>query len=264
MPPLCSMNKQPVKYHQTDTRWGNLPYRVPGEDSTISGSGCGPTAAAMLIETITGKTFTPVDACNWSVEHGYKALNQGTYYSYFKPQFAAFGIDCDQLSWVNTYGKPAHNNHKKMLEMLKEGYYIIALMGKGLWTHSGHFVVVWWADNKIYINDPASTRQERMRGDPYTFFSQAKYYWWVDARAYNNGEDEEMNQEQFDSFMDNYIARKASEPASKWATDKTNQHPHGILEEAKAMGFTDGSRPKANATREEVAAMILAAIAGDC
>ena len=30
----------------------------------------------MLIETLTGKTFTPVDACAWSVEHGYKALNQ--------------------------------------------------------------------------------------------------------------------------------------------------------------------------------------------
>ena len=55
-------------------------------------AGCGPTAAAMLIETLTGKTYTPVDACAWSIEHGYKALKQGTYYAYFKPQFAAFGI----------------------------------------------------------------------------------------------------------------------------------------------------------------------------
>lgn len=75
------MNRRPIAYLQTDPRWAALPYRVPGERATIGGSGCGPTAAAMLIETLTGKTFTPVDACAWSVEHGYKALNQGTYYS---------------------------------------------------------------------------------------------------------------------------------------------------------------------------------------
>lgn len=102
------MNKKPVSYLQTDPRWKNKPYRVKGENATIGDSGCGPTAAAMLIETITGKTFTPEDACNWSMAHGYKALNQGTYYAYFTPQFAEFGIDCQMLNWINTYGKPDH------------------------------------------------------------------------------------------------------------------------------------------------------------
>ena len=64
------MNKRPVSYLQTDPRWKNKPYRVPGENATIGGSGCGPTAAAMLIETITGKTYTPEDACAWSIAHG--------------------------------------------------------------------------------------------------------------------------------------------------------------------------------------------------
>ena len=71
------MNKKPVSYLQTDPRWKNKPYRVKGENATIGGSGCGPTAAAMLIETITGKKFTPEDACNWSMAHGYKALAMG-------------------------------------------------------------------------------------------------------------------------------------------------------------------------------------------
>ena len=180
------MNKQPVSYLQTDPRWKSKPYRVPGETATIGSSGCGPTAAAMLIETITGKTYTPVDACAWSIEHGYKALKQGTYYAYFKPQFAAFGISCDMLNWSKTYGKPDHTNHQKVLNLLKQGYYIIALMGPGLWTTGGHFVVVWWADGKIRINDPANTKEIRLNGDPKTFFSQVNYYWWVDARAYNN------------------------------------------------------------------------------
>ncbi len=67
------------------------------------------------------------------------------------------------LNWTNTYGKPDHTNHAKALAMLQAGYYLIALMNKGLWTSSGHFVVVWWADNKIHINDPASTGRSGLR-----------------------------------------------------------------------------------------------------
>lgn len=179
------MNKKPVSYLQTDSRWKNKPYRVKGENATIGGSGCGPTAAAMLIETITGKKFTPEDACNWSMAHGYKALGNGTYYGYFKPQFAEFGIDCDMLNWTKTYGKPDHANHKKVEEMLKQGYYFIALMLEGLWTSGGHFVVLWWQDSKMRILDPASTREVRLNGDIRTFRSQCAYYWWIDARKFN-------------------------------------------------------------------------------
>lgn len=194
------MNKKPVSYLQTDPRWKNKPYRVKGENATIGDSGCGPTAAAMLIETITGKTFTPEDACNWSMAHGYKALNQGTYYAYFTPQFAEFGIDCQMLNWINTYGKPDHANHEAVVEKLKEGYYAIALMNKGLWTSSGHFVVLWWQDDKVRINDPASTKDARVNGDIRTFRSQAKYYWLIDAREFNE-EDDDMDQTKFNEMF---------------------------------------------------------------
>jgi hypothetical protein len=145
----------------------------------------------MLIETLTGKTFTPVDACKWSLEHGYKAAHQGTYYSYFEPQFAAFGITCKQLSWTNTYHNPTSKIHDQMLEYLKQGYYVIALMKKGNWTSGGHFIVVWWADGKIRINDSASTKDARVNGDIATFRNEAAYYWIIDAREHNNGKGEE-------------------------------------------------------------------------
>lgn len=179
------MNKQPISYLQTDPRWKSKPYQVKGETTTIGASGCGPTAAAMLIETLTGKTFTPADACAWSLAHGYKALKAGTYFGYFKPQFADKGIKCDMLNWTNTYGKPDHANHKKVEEMLKQGYYFIAVMGPGTWTNGGHFVVLWWQDGKMRINDPASKKEIRLNGDIRTFRSQVKYYWWIDAREYN-------------------------------------------------------------------------------
>ena len=179
------MNKQPVYYMQTDSRWRNKPYRVSGENTTIGDSGCGPTCAAMLIETLTGKTFTPLDACNWAMKKGYKALNQGTYYSYFVPQFKAFGIECVRLNTANVYGKPTAAVHDQALSLLKQGYYLIACMGKGRWTSSGHYIVVWWQDGKVRINDPNSTKDARINGDIQTFRSQVKYYWAIDARKHN-------------------------------------------------------------------------------
>lgn len=216
------MNKKPVSYLQTDPRWKNKPYRVKGENSTIGSAGCGPSCAAMLIETITGKKFTPEDACAWSLKHGYKALNQGTYYSYFKPQFADFGIECDMLNWEKTYGKPLHPNHDKVVKMLKDGYYFIALMNKGLWTRSGHFIVLWWQDGKVRINDPNSTREERVNGDINTFRSQVKYYWWIDARKFNQEEDDDMaklTQEDFNKMADAYFEHRKELPPGDWSKE---------------------------------------------
>lgn len=184
------MNKRPVYYMQSDPRWKNKPYRVTGETSTIGSAGCGPSCAAMLIETITGKTFTPEDACAWSIAHGYKALRQGTYYSYFVPQFKAFNIACTYFGQANSYGNAKHPNHLKAVDYLQQGYYVIALMGPGTWTTGGHFVVLWWEDDKAHVNDPASTKPSRTLGDLQTFRKQAKHYWAVDARNYNQEDDD--------------------------------------------------------------------------
>ena len=225
------MNKQPVSYLQTDPRWSKLPYRVPGETATIGGSGCGPTCAAMLIETLTGQTFTPADACSWSVKHGFKALNQGTYYSYFVPQFKEFGIGCEQLNGASLYGKSNDAAHTKAFDLLKQGYYLIACMGKGLWTSSGHFIVAWWEDGRVRINDPASTKEARLNGDLVTFKSQVKYYWAIDAREYNKEipteEDENMDVERFKALwlemrkdLQDNDSSEYSDKAKQWITEE--------------------------------------------
>ena len=134
--------------------------------------------------------------------------------------------------------------------MLKEGCYLIACMGKGLWTSSGHYVVVWWQDGKVRINDPASTREDRLNGDIRTFRGQVKYYFWVDAEAYNR-EDEDMTDEKFNELMERWLKARGEQEAEGWAK------PH--IERAKSAGITDGSRPRSFATRQEVMAMVLAA-----
>ena len=150
----AAMNKKPFSYKQGDQRWGGKPYRVPGEASTIASAGCGPTCAAMAIATLKDQRVTPETTCAWSVAHGYKALKQGTYYSYFKPQLAAYGIDCQQLLGSRIINQPSHPIHEQVREYLRQGYWVVALMGPGTWTKSGHFVLVWNWDSKVRILDP--------------------------------------------------------------------------------------------------------------
>lgn len=155
------------------------------------------------------------------------------------------------LNWVNTYGNPDHSNHKKAFDMLKQGYYLIALMNKGLWTSSGHFVVVWWEDGKVRINDPASTKEARLNGDLETFKSQVKYYWWVDARQHNNYKEEEDNMDQatFDKMMDNWLARQQEKEPADWSkADREWAEENGLI-------YGDGSGKKmyrAWCTREQM------------
>lgn len=75
-------------------------------------------------------------------------------------------------------------------------------------------------------------------------------------------EGDDMTQDQFNAMAEQWLNQRAAAQPSAWATEKTEAHPTGILAEAVAKGITDGTRPKALATREEVAAMVNAVSKG--
>lgn len=177
------MAKQPKLYRQTDKRWAKKPYRVKGkENSTIGGSGCGPTCAAMIAATLHDPKATPLSACNWAMKKGYKAVGQGTYYTFFKAYLGKHGIKCEQVPGANSYHKRNTTSDKEALAALKAGNYVIACMGPGLWTRGGHFVLAWkYSDGKVYINDPASSAPVRAKNTWDKFQYEAKYYWIIDA-----------------------------------------------------------------------------------
>lgn len=173
------MNK-PVSYFQTDSRWKNIPYAVKGERATIGGSGCGPACMAMVIATWKDSTVTPVDTCKWSLSHGGKALNQGTFYSYFKQQGAAYGIDVNMINAKNLRTLNASDSakyHIMVREALEKGDLVIACMGPGNWTRGGHFILLYGiSGNTVYINDPASTKASRVVGSWERLKKEVKYY----------------------------------------------------------------------------------------
>lgn len=173
------MNK-PIHYLQTDSRWKKHNYSAKGESRTIGSSGCGPTAAAMVIATLKDKNVTPISTAEWSMAHGYKALGQGTFYTYFIPQFSAYGIPCKRLNTTNLYGQSSSAAHTEALNALKNGDWVIACMGKGNWTSSGHFILLYACkDGYIYVNDPASTASARSQNTWALFARQVKYLWTV-------------------------------------------------------------------------------------
>lgn len=174
---------KPVNYKQNDTKWGGLPYAVDGEKSTIKSAGCGPTVMADVLASIVSPYIDPVTMASWARMHNYKVKNNGTSYSYPVAQAAAYGVNVRRLNTANIYGNTRSGTHIVALNELKNGNWIIACMGKGLWTSSGHYVLAYGYDNNgmVYINDPASTKASRACNTWELFKSQVKYYWVVNV-----------------------------------------------------------------------------------
>lgn len=173
------MNR-PRKYLQTDPRWSGNNYSAGGDGSTIGTAGCGPTSAAMVIATWKNPAITPAHTAAWAKSVGYKAPNQGTYYSYFAPQMAKFGIECHQLNFRNLRDMnaiEAASYHEKALRAVQKGDLVIACMGPGLWTRSGHFIL-WWkvTGDMVHINDPASNRSDKELAPLERLQREVKYY----------------------------------------------------------------------------------------
>lgn len=187
---------KPVLYMQNDPKWASHDYSAPGEKTTIKAEGCGIACAAMVIATLADKNVTPVTTAEWSKKRGYKAKGQGTYYSYFKPQGAAYGIDITMLNSTNIYGFPASKYHEMAKEAIERGDLVIACMGKGNWTTSGHYVLWYGLEaGKALINDPWSKKLAQTKANYNLFKSQVKYYWVVKVPEQLKGDDEMVTRE---------------------------------------------------------------------
>lgn len=256
------MNNQPVSYLQTDPKWANVSYSAKGETTTIGKSGCGPTSMAMVLATWCDKNVTPKTECSWAQKNGYKAPHQGTYYSYFVPAAKRYGLICTQVNSSSIYGNANAKAHNLAKGAIDSGDLVIACMGKGLWTSSGHYVLVWKIEgNMIYINDPASTKMARTHGNYLVFKQQVKYYWII-RRPAGKKEEPDMTEKEVRSIIDNLsdeaaynlytkaMRHLAQQPESGWSKDE------GLWLKAKNAKITDGNRPLSPMTREEGVAIL--------
>ena len=268
------MNSQPVVYYQTDRRWASQNYAVKGEVTTVGASGCGPTAMAMVLATWADKRVTPATECAWALKNGFKALRHGTYYAYFAPAARRYGLSCTQLNGASIAGQVNHALHATVLAALKAGDLIIACMGPGNWTRSGHFILLWDVDVQrdiAYVNDPASSLTRRTRGSWQLLKKQVKFYFRIKRPAAVALPKEEfaMNEKEIAALVEQTIRTRlkdyvrdvvqeinvaqAAEAEPEWSRKE------GCWARGVQAGITDGSRPCAPASRCEVAAMMVRA-----
>ena len=66
--------KEVVYFNQGEEPWKSMGYGT----STIGDAGCGPTALAIVISTLTGETVTPRMTAEYSIEHGEYVSGKGT------------------------------------------------------------------------------------------------------------------------------------------------------------------------------------------
>lgn len=133
-----------VYFNQMDERYANQPY---GTDN-IGGYGCGPTSMAIVVSSLTGTTVDPAAMSRWAYENGYWCKGSGSYHSLIPGAAAHWNLPVSGCS---------ASEPQRILDALADGKLVVAIMSKGHFTKSGHFIVLRGVkDGKILVADPGS------------------------------------------------------------------------------------------------------------
>ena len=153
-----------VYYNQTDSRWADLPY---GKSGTIGAAGCGPTALAICVSSLTERTVTPPEVCRWSETNGYRCEGNGSYHSLIPNGAKYYGLKAEKLGRSDT---------SALIRHLSAGHLIVAIMAAGHFTKNGHFIVLRGVtDNgRILVADPASYRRSEQAWDASVILNEAR------------------------------------------------------------------------------------------
>lgn len=159
--------------HFLQTDYPNIPYG----GGSISSSGCGPTSFAMIASYLTGTTITPPDAVAWCGNSYYKP-GVGTYWSYFQAAASHFG--CGSVTQTS--------DANAVLSALSEGRPVISSQSPGLFTNSGHFIVLRGitANGKVLVNDPNDSSAKNYINREFDMMTEihatANAYWIFDKK----------------------------------------------------------------------------------
>ena len=110
-----------------------------------------------MVASLTNNKVTPYDVAQWSVANGYRCEGSGSYHGLIPNGGRHYGLT------VTSIGRDG----KKLVEALQQGKLVIAIMSKGHFTSSGHFIVLRGvtADGKLLVADPASVKRSNKAWD---------------------------------------------------------------------------------------------------
>lgn len=142
-------------YNQSDARWANYLY---GGSDPLAAYGCGPTALAMLVNSFTEHTCQPPDIAAWAADNHYWSAGYGTKHEFVPDCANAFGLHAASFQNYTVEG---------LMSELKSGHVIVALMGPGHFSDSGHFIIITddWSGNQVRVADPARLERTQLAWD---------------------------------------------------------------------------------------------------
>lgn len=155
-------------YFQTD--YTNVAYG----NGTIASSGCALVCIAMAASYLNDAEYTPLDVLKFTGNQ-YYVSGAGSSWSIFDATAKHYGLICTDL------GK----RKNQVVEALQSGKPVIASMGKGTFTNSGHFIVIRGitADECFLVNDPNMSNYRKYGMDRFKqseVFKEAKNFWCLE------------------------------------------------------------------------------------
>ncbi|MCI5650382.1 MAG: C39 family peptidase [Fusicatenibacter sp.] len=150
---------------QWDQRWGYQMYA----GNYFGLSGCGPTCLSMVAIYLSGDTsMNPGWMGEFSSSHGYASDGNGSAWALFSEGGAELGFDVTEIPLSRQW----------VMDNLDVGNPIVAIMGPGDFTTSGHFIVLSGSeDGKIRINDPNSRENSEKLWDYDEISDQIRDLW---------------------------------------------------------------------------------------
>ncbi len=151
---------------QWDTRWGYMDYG--GE--CVGVAGCGPVALSMVGYYLTRDeyTFSPEKVVEYALDEGYCYSDTGTSWSLMTEGAEDMGLTVETLPLDEDY----------IIESVTSGKPVILIMGPGVFTSVGHFIVVHgYEDGYFLINDPNSIKRTEKRWQFSEFSDQILNIW---------------------------------------------------------------------------------------
>lgn len=156
---------------QWDERWGYMEY---GSDM-VAITGCGPVCLSMVGYYLTGDAkFYPDQVVRFAEENGYYSRGNGSKWTLISEGGKTLGLDVKELPLVES----------KIAAYLQAGDPIIAVMGPGDFTSSGHYIVLTaYEDGQLSVNDPNSYRNSEKTWSYETFADQVRNLWVIKTGA---------------------------------------------------------------------------------
>lgn len=155
------------QFIQWDDRWAYYKYG----DDVIGTSGCGPTCLSMVVVALTGKNqYTPTAIADFAMDNGYYYDGAGTSWELFNEGVSKLGLKCRTVGLSET----------SMAAALDKGEYLVLSMAPGIFTSTGHYIVIYGYENgEFIIKDPNSQIRSRTTYKYDVIKDQIKNIWAI-------------------------------------------------------------------------------------